>query len=163
MRHLIFAAATALLTMTLSPAAFAQSPTSTSDGRITSQEAVAGIISELERRLIGDYFGVDLVEREYDQGKKKNKGQGKSNQLPPGLAKRDSLPPGLQMQLDSRGSLPPGLAKRDLPRDLQSSLPRRVAEQFVIVDSDIVLVERATGLVLDVIENAVTRQGRADN
>ncbi len=168
MRLLFFAATAALLTATLSPAAAAQSPTSSSDGRITSDEVVAGIISEIERRLIGDYFGLDLYEEDYGhekkKGKGKGKGKGKSNELPPGLAKRDSLPPGLQKQLDERGSLPPGLAKRDLPPDLEYSLPRRVSEQFVIVDNDILLVERATGVVLDILVNAVTGgQGRTDN
>ncbi len=157
MRLLFFAATAALLTATLSPAAAAQSPTSSSDGRITKNEVVTGIISEIERRIFGDYFGLDLYEEDYghEQKKGKGKGKGKNKGLPPGLAKRDSLPPGLQKQLDERGSLPPGLAKRDLPSDLESSLPRRVSEQFIIVDDDIVLVERATGVVLDVMEKVL--------
>ncbi len=168
MRQLFFAATAALLAATLSPAT-AQSPTYSSDGQITKNEVVTGIISEIERRIFGDYFGLDLSEEDYGQGKKKGKGKGKGKNkgLPPGLAKRDSLPPGLQKQLDERGSLPPGLAKRDLPPDLEYSLPRRIGEQFVIVDDDVLLVERATGVVLDIIENALVdgkrRQGRTDN
>ncbi len=153
MRLLFFAATAALLAATLSPAA-AQSPTYSSDGQITKNEVVTGIISEIERRIFGDYFGLDLYEEDYGH-EKKGKGKGKNKGLPPGLAKRDSLPPGLQKQLDERGSLPPGLAKRDLPPDLESSLPRRVSEQFIIVDDDIVLVERATGVVLDVMEKVL--------
>lgn len=38
---------------------------------------------------------------------------GNSNDLPPGLAKRNgNLPPGLQKHLDRTGHLPPGLEKR---------------------------------------------------
>ncbi len=165
MRLLFFAATAALLTATLSPAAAAQSPTSSSDGRITSDEVVAGIISEIEHRIFGEYFGLDQIEQDYGQGKKK--GKGKKKGLPPGLAKRGSLPPGLQKQLDANGSLPPGLAKRDLPSDLQYSLPWRATEQFIIVDDDVLLVERATGVVLDIIENVLVdgqrRQHRTDN
>jgi hypothetical protein len=70
---------------------------------------------------------------------------GKSGELPPGLAKRGQLPPGLA----KRDVLPPGLAKRDLPRDLESQLPVRRKTRRWIVGDDVVLVEVATGKVLD--------------
>lgn len=75
---------------------------------------------------------------------------------PPGLAKKHN------------GCMPPGLAKkwsmgRPLPRDvIFHDLPRALLEQFgappprhryVRVDSDILLIEMGTGIVLDVIEN----------
>ncbi|OEJ67695.1 hypothetical protein [Magnetovibrio blakemorei] len=85
-----------------------------------------------------------------DKDKHKSKGQDKG--LPPGLAKRSSLPPGLQKQYDKNGRLPPGLAKRDLPDDLRSKLPRRVENQDVVeVGNDVVLIDRATGVILDTI------------
>ena len=40
---------------------------------------------------------------------------------------------------------------RALPPDLQASLPQRIDEELVIVDDDVVLVERATSVVLDMI------------
>lgn len=89
------------------------------------------------------------VEREtrYESG-----GQGKSKGgLPPGLAKKDSLPPGLA----KRAALPPGLAKRDLPSDLESRLPRRTTTERVIVDDDVILIERGTEIVLDIIRDVV--------
>lgn len=95
-----------------------------------------------------------------DKKDKKNKGyggegkpgNGASKGLPPGLAKRSSLPPGLQKQYDKNGRLPPGLAKRDLPDDLRSKLPRRTEDQDVVeVGNDVVLIDRATGVILDTI------------
>lgn len=85
--------------------------------------------------------------------KGKGKGKGKSKGLPPGLAKRAELPPGLA----KRDTLPPGLAKRDLPDDLKSNLPPKLdGTKRVVVDRDVVLIEEATGIVLDVIRDVLT-------
>lgn len=95
-----------------------------------------------------------------DKGAKGDKGKGKSKGLPPGLAKRDSLPPGLQKQLDKNGRLPPGLAKRDLPADLAAKLPKRSDDQEVsVVEGDVVLIDKATGVILDVIKDVVVGEG----
>ncbi len=161
MRLVLIALAAALLHLSL-PAA-AQSPTGHSDGRITSDEMIAGVISEIERRTIGRYYRgdrYDEYEEESGHGKAKKGNNSKNKGLPPGLAKRDHLPPGLQKHLDERGALPPGLAKRDLPIDLRSALPWRINEEFLIIDDDVVLIERATGVVLDVLEN-VLRGGQS--
>ncbi len=158
MRFVLIALAAALLQ--LSAPAAAQSPTGQSDGRTTSDEMIAGVISEIERRTIGRYYNGDRYEEyEEESGHGKAK-KGKNKGLPPGLAKRDQLPPGLQKHLDERGALPPGLAKRDLPSDLRSALPWRIDEEFLIIDDDVVLIERATGVVLDVLEN-VLRGGQS--
>ena len=86
----------------------------------------------------------------------KGKGKGKSKGLPPGLAKRDTLPPGLQRQLEKNGRLPAGLAKRDLPSDLSAKLPKRDNSQEVtVVEDDVVLVDKATGVILDVLNDVV--------
>lgn len=92
---------------------------------------------------------------------KKAKGKGHGKGMPPGLAKRRALPPGLQRQLDERGALPPGLASRDLPEDLEAKLPP-VKEDFkrVIVDEDVVLIERGTNRVLDILEGVITGRGK---
>ena len=82
-------------------------------------------------------------------------GKGGRSGLPPGLAKRDSLPPGLQKQLDRNGRLPPGLDRRALPEDLEKRLPARTDTERVIVDNDVVLIEKGTDLVLDVIRDVV--------
>jgi len=104
-----------------------------------------------ERRIIEEYYHKD--------NKRKRKG------LPPGLAKRGgNLPPGLQKQLDKNGRLPPGLQKRlePLPVDLERRLPR-LPESWdrVILDRDIVLIDRRTQRILDIIENVIgLSQGR---
>ena len=95
-----------------------------------------------------------------DKGNK-DKGKNKSKGMPPGRAKRDQLPPGLAKQLAEKGRLPPGLAKRDLPTDLAAQLPTRPADQEVkVVEGDVVLLDRTTGIILDVIKDVV-RNGTA--
>lgn len=98
-----------------------------------------------ERRIIEEYY--------YKNAKRKHKG------LPPGLAKRGgNLPPGLQKQLDKNGRLPPGLQKRlePLPVDLEGRLPRLPDHwERVILERDIILVDRRTERILDIIENVI--------
>jgi hypothetical protein len=82
-------------------------------------------------------------------------GKGKSGEMPQGLAKRDELPPGLAMQLERNGKLPPGLAKRDLPSDLDDLLPRRRGGlERLIVEEDVVLIDRETGTIMDILDGA---------
>jgi hypothetical protein len=98
-----------------------------------------------EKRLIEQYF----------RNPKKSKVTG----LPPGLAKRGgNLPPGLQKKLNRDGQLPPGLQKRlePLPDDLNRQLPS-LPEYWerVIVERDVVLIDRRTNRILDIIENVI--------
>ena len=130
------------------------------------------VFSEVEKRIIRDYFGRDRQsEATNDRGKGRRKGKGgkekvgkkakdgKGGGLPPGLAKRESLPPGLQKQLERNGTLPPGLAKRDLPADLASRLPKRDSGyERVIVDDDVVLIEKATNKLLDILVEIIRGQ-----
>lgn len=105
----------------------------------------------------GDKQGKNDKGKKDKKGKGKDKGKSKHKGLPPGLAKRDQLPPGLQKQLDRNGRLPAGLAKRDLPADLMSKLTKRSTSQdVIIVDNDVVLLDKTTGIILDVIKDVVT-------
>lgn len=98
------------------------------------------VLTEIERRLIRDYFG----------------GVSRAD-LPPGLAKRDRLPPGLARQIQRNGTLPPGLSGHRLPDDLLHRLPRRGdGYDRVIVGSDVILIERGTRLILDIMENVLS-------
>lgn len=95
-----------------------------------------------ERRIISEYFT-------------KHKAKG----LPPGLAKRGgNLPPGLQKHLQRNGALPPGLQKRlePLPKDLDRQLPG-IPELWtrVILGRDVLLIDRRTNRILDIIENVI--------
>ena len=96
-----------------------------------------------ERRIIENYY----------------RSSGPSKGLPPGLAKRGGkLPPGLQKHLDKNGTLPPGLQKRlePLPQDLDSRLPRLPDYwERVILGRDVILLDRRTNRILDIIENII--------
>jgi hypothetical protein len=126
------------------------------------------VFKEVERRAIEEYYKrvpgaknesdddtKDEDEAKKDKGKKdkKAKGKGRGNGLPPGLAKRDQLPPGLA----KRGNrLPPGLMKSDLPPNLEKGLPELPEDvERVVVDDDVLLVQRGTDLILDVLEGVI--------
>ncbi len=139
------------------------------------------IFKEVEKRAIEEFFGkqaakASKVDDDDDKGDKKSggkkkkkkkgkkakkskgkgKGQGKNKGLPPGLAKRDSLPPGLQKQLAKNGTLPPGMAKRGLPPELESQLPAvPPGLERIIAGDDVVLLEKATGKILDLIQGVL--------
>jgi len=123
--------------------AFAQ-PGETTKVLAVDKERSASFLPE-ERRIIEEY---------YHRGKR-----GKQKGLPPGLAKRGgNLPPGLQKHLDKNGQLPPGLQKRlePLPVDLDRRLPRLPEHwERVILDRDVILIDRRTNRILDIIENVV--------
>ncbi len=106
---------------------------------ISTGDLLATIISATERALIGDYV---------------QKAKAGSRGLPPGLANRP-LPPGLRKHIDRTGRLPPGLEKRRLPGDLRGLLPRRTGQDFRVVGNDIVLIETATNLILDIMQGAL--------
>lgn len=74
--------------------------------------------------------------------------------LPPGLAKKDRLPPGLEKHLARNGTLPPGLQKRiqPCPPELVRVLPPPPADcAHVLVAGHIVLLNRKTNIVLDIV------------
>jgi len=74
--------------------------------------------------------------------------------LPPGLAKKDRLPPGLERQLVRNGTLPPGLQKRiqPCPPELVRVLPPPPPDcAHVLVAGHIVLLNRKTNIVLDIV------------
>ena len=108
----------------------------------SSAGQVAGHIkfSDLEIAAIRAYYR--------DQGKPSNSGRkGKQSK---------SLPPGIAKNLQRGKSLPPGIAKQVLPARLTQVLPP-VPKGFerVIVDSKILLIEIATQVVHDVLEDAI--------
>lgn len=117
-------------------------------------KAIEGGFTELERQIINKYFKKQVgSEKEDTSNKKKNNKKG----LPPGLAKKEELPPGLAKQLERNGTLPPGLAKRELPDDLVSELPdRKDGLERAIVDNAVVLVEKATGRIVDILKDVVS-------
>ncbi len=94
------------------------------------------------------------------QSKKAEKAKGRGNGLPPGLqkhlAKTGQLPPGLQRKLEAAGSLPPGLQASALPTELEAHLPQLPeGQQRVVIDDDMVIIEQATGIILDAIPDII--------
>jgi len=72
----------------------------------------------------------------------------KPKKTPPGLAKREQLPPGLA----KRDTFPSGLQGRALPRELESRLAVLPAAYMrVAIGRDIVLMQRDTHVVLDIL------------
>lgn len=119
-------------------------------------KAIEGGFSELEKQIIEKYFKKTKVESD-SASDNKSKKKNKQKDLPPGLAKKEKLPPGLAKQLKRNGTLPPGLAKRNLPDDLNAELPDPVEGlERAIVDNAVVLVEKATGRVVDILQDVVT-------
>ena len=114
--------------------------------------------SEVDKRLIRDFFR-GLTGKTVGAGRGKwagkggSAGKGKSKQWPPGLARRNDLPPGIAKRWKRFGTLPPGLAKRTLPGDLSRWLGRPPpGHQRIIAGQDVLLVEMATGLIIDILE-----------
>lgn len=108
-------------------------------GPVRAQTVADAAFSEIERRLILEYFGHPAD----------RKG------VPPGLAKKGGVPPGLAKQ----GKIPPGIAKKSLPDDLLRRLPAdRPGTQRLIVNDDVVLIAAATGVILDVLSGAAKRR-----
>ena len=65
------------------------------------------------------------------------------------------LPPGIARNLARGKPLPPGIAKRYLPSDLRSQLPEYSGYELLIADRDILLVSVATGIIADILLNAL--------
>ncbi len=126
-------------------------------GSAEGEDLAAIVFTEVERRIIEEFFGKDIGQQaEAKESKDKGKDKGKAQEMPPGLAQRDQLPPGLARHLEKYGTLPPGLEKRRLPGDLESLLPRaRPGTERVIVDDDVFLIQKATGLVLDILLDVI--------
>ena len=65
------------------------------------------------------------------------------------------LPPGIAKNVARGKPLPPGIAKRYLPRGLASRLPVRADYERLIVGDDVLLVSLATGIIVDILTDAL--------
>jgi Ni/Co efflux regulator RcnB len=64
-----------------------------------------------------------------------------------------ALPPGIAKNYARGKPLPPGIAKKVLPWGLASRLPPRVGYRYYQVGRDVVLIDTATLLVVDIMLN----------
>ena len=118
-----------------------------------SGEVSGKLITAAEKEIIRHFFGGSTgssqtrstggkQDKSKDKGKNKGKGAGQ-------------MPQGIAMKLQRGGTLPPGIARRDLPSPLIRELPRRPAGQKLqVIDDNVVLIEKTTGLILDILEHA---------
>jgi hypothetical protein len=71
---------------------------------------------------------------------------------------KKSLPPGIEKNLARGKALPPGIAKQLLPADLVRLLPpARDGYERITVSGKVLLVEIATQLIHDVLEDVILR------
>jgi hypothetical protein len=108
----------------------------------TSTEAVvegvtAGVLGAIldddERRLIRHYFG----------------------EHPDAVGKVKELPPGIRKKLARGGAMPPGIAKQALPDGLHRQLPPRNGQHYEIIGTDVILIETATRVIVDVLKDVL--------
>jgi hypothetical protein len=62
------------------------------------------------------------------------------------------LPPGIARNYARGKKLPYGVEKKTLPADLRVRLPLHQGYEYARVGQDVVLVETATGIVADIVE-----------
>lgn len=67
----------------------------------------------------------------------------------------DALPPGIRKQLAKGKPLPPGIAKKALPAPLTKRLPPVSGYQSFLVGPDVLLVEVASGVVVDIMKGVL--------
>lgn len=91
------------------------------------------VLTDDERRIIHDYF--------HDHAG--------------AFAKVKPLPPGIRKKLARGGAMPPGIAKQALPGDLYRQLPPRDGQSYQIVGTDVVLVQIATQVIVDVLKDVL--------
>lgn len=109
-------------------------------GGTTVQDIVEGVttgvlgavLSDDERRIIHRWFGEH-----------------------PDSAKVKELPPGIRKKLARGGAMPPGIAMQVLPDGLHRQLPRRYGEHYEIIGADVVLVDTATRVIVDVLKDVL--------
>lgn len=62
------------------------------------------------------------------------------------------MPPGIAKNYARGKKLPPGIAMKMLPADLRARLPTREGHEYARVGQDVILIQTATGIVVDMIE-----------
>jgi len=75
-------------------------------------------------------------------------------QHPAYYAGAQPLPPGIAKKIARGGTMPPGIAKRYFPGELIGLLPPRPGQQWVVVGTDVLLIQAATNLILDILPRA---------
>ena len=101
--------------------------------KVLTKAVIGGLITVAERAIIGDY--VDS-----------HRGQ---------FAGAEALPPGIAKKVARGGALPPGIAKKMPPGGLLARLPARPGQEWRMVGTDLLIIQIATGAIVDVLKNAL--------
>ncbi len=105
--------------------------------KTVTKHLVGGLISAAERTVIADYL------------------DGNHGNLPGNLAGAKPLPPGIAKKMARGGTLPPGIAKKTLPGGLLAQLPVRPGQEWRLVGTDLLIVEVASNVIVDVLTGAL--------
>ena len=117
---------------------------------VSVQGKVEIVFTPQERQIIREYYSKEIIEQAGGV-----KGKGKKG-LPPGLAKKEKLPPGIRKQLQRNGTLPPGLENKmePLPKEVEVRMKQLPPEcTRVVVGTDIIILDKTTQKILDIIHD----------
>ena len=122
-------------------------------GEVTDSvmEVSEAVFTDVERKLIRDYYRNNDARRstyEHHHPGKAKKDKSHKN----GHKGLQGLPPGIAMKVQRGGELPPGIAKKHLPYELEHRLPRRERYRRMELDTQVVLVDIASDIIVDVID-----------
>jgi len=101
--------------------------------KVLTKAIIGGLITLAERAIIGDY--VDSHRSAF--------------------AGAEALPPGIAKKVARGGALPPGIAKKMPPGGLLARLPARPGQEWRVVGTDLLIIQIATGAIVDVLKNAL--------
>ncbi len=114
-------------------------------GGSTLIDVAGSPITSNEIAIIRDFIDRHGFPGGDEEGHGKNKGKGKNKYKP--------LPPGIKKNLARGKPLPPGIAKTRFPDGLLGQLPGRTGYDWIFVDRDVVLIEAATQLIVDLVRD----------
>ncbi len=101
--------------------------------KVLTKAVIGALITVAERAIIGDY--VDSHRSAF--------------------AGAEALPPGIAKKVARGGALPPGIAKKMPPGGLLARLPARPGQEWRVVGTDLLIIQIATGAIVDVLKNAL--------
>ena len=100
---------------------------------VLTKAVIGALITVAERAIVGDYLD-------------RNRGT---------FAGAEALPPGIAKKVARGGALPPGIAKKMPPGGLLARLPARSGQEWRVVGTDLLIVEIATNVIVDVLKDAL--------
>lgn len=100
---------------------------------LLTKAVVGGLITAAEKAIIGDYLDRERT----------------------AFAGAKPLPPGIAKKVARGGALPPGIAKRGFPPGLLVELPARPGQKWRVVGTDILIVDIASNVIVDVLKGAL--------